>query len=129
MILAISWAQIIDPPRGQGDYPDAWYDSQCTVTRIVDGDTIECNKAQVRFRSIDAPEIWDAASPAAGNAARAQLMQLLPIGSIVGLSIDSERLADSFGRVLADVYLLGLNNDSDIQEAMVRSGHARYRED
>ena len=101
------------------------YDTRCAVTRIIDGDTIECNRAPVRFRSIDAPEIWNVLDPRKGNASKAALEDLIPIGSILGLIIDSQRLADIYGRVLADIYLL---DGTDIQELMVQQGHATYRE-
>ena len=109
------------------------YDTECIVTRIVDGDTIECQGTVIRFRSIDAPEIWSSTgqvlSTNAGNQSRQALMMFLPVGVKIGLKLDSLRLSDVYGRVLADIWLLGLNNDSDIQQLMVAAGHATYRED
>ena len=109
--------------------PASRYDTECVITRIVDGDTIECQGTVIRFRSIDAPEIWDVPNPSAGNASRQALQVMLPIGVRVGLKLDSLRLSDVYGRVLADVYLLGPVKDLDVQAMMVEIGRATYREE
>lgn len=78
---------------------------RATVTRIVDGDTFDMRVAlglgvykdeRIRVLGINTPE------RKAGQAATERAMQLLPIGSTVGLATQADK-RDSFGRLLACV--------------------------
>jgi micrococcal nuclease len=91
--------------------------SACTVTRIVDGDTVECTGVgPVRLIGIDTPELSQA--PFGAQAASA-LAALIPPGSIVSLERDVEA-RDRYGRVLAYIWV----GDIHVNWRMVRGGWA-----
>ena len=75
-----------------------------TVSRVIDGDTIEVASGPppVRLIGIDAPEVTGGCF---ANEATAHLAELLPVGMRVRLAYDVGR-ADRFGRTLAYVYRL-----------------------
>ena len=89
----------------------------CTITRIVDGDTLRCEPVgRVRLLGIDAPEQEQA--PFASQATRA-LQAMLPVGATVRLEPDVEP-RDRYDRALRYVWI----DQGMINWAMVRSGHA-----
>jgi endonuclease YncB( thermonuclease family) len=101
------------------------------VSRINDGDSIEvelesAGHARVRFSAIDTPE-YDQPYGAKSSAA---LKAMLPLGSEVELEIVTQ---DQFHRVVATVWLLSDGKRININEAMLREGHAwayrRYMKD
>lgn len=98
------------PPR----YP-------CTVTRIVDGDTIYCRQDQdtlkVRLLGIDAPEMNQGRY---GKRARAALARLLPLRRDVWLDLDVQD-RDVYGRLLAFIWT---RDDLLVNEEMLREGFA-----
>ncbi|MGH9893999.1 MAG: thermonuclease family protein, partial [bacterium] len=91
--------------------------SDCTITRIVDGDTIECGRrGRVRLIGIDTPE---ADQEPFGSQATAALSALIQPGSVVQLERDVET-RDRYDRLLAYVWSDGLM----INWALVRQGWA-----
>jgi micrococcal nuclease len=100
------------------------------VTRVSDGDSIEVDldsgHARVRFSAIDTPE-YDQPYGAQSSAA---LKAMLPIGSTVELEVMTQ---DSFHRLVATVWLVEGDKRTNINEAMLRQGHAwayrRYMKD
>ncbi|MEX2571026.1 MAG: thermonuclease family protein, partial [Gemmatimonadota bacterium] len=74
----------------------------CTVERIIDGDTLACREttANVRLILIDAPELAQGES---GRQATRALRELLPPGSAARLEMDVQE-RDRYGRILAYVY-------------------------
>lgn len=77
----------------------------CTVVRIVDGDTLDCEGGlRVRLIGIDTPEMNQRPF---GEQAREVLTGLAPVGSSVQLERDVE-LADQYGRRLAYVWRDGV---------------------
>ena len=89
----------------------------CRVTRVVDGDTFECQVVgRVRFIGIDAPEMTQVPF---GEQSRAELRRLMHPGTTVRLQQDVSR-TDVFGRRLAYVYV----DDILINEALVERGFA-----
>ncbi|MBI4542528.1 MAG: thermonuclease family protein [Gemmatimonadetes bacterium] len=91
--------------------------SACVVTRVVDGDTVDCEQVgRVRLIGIDTPERSQA--PYGGRAAQA-LARLVPVGSSVQLELDVEP-RDRYGRVLAYLWTNGVL----VNWAMVRQGWA-----
>jgi len=97
-----------------------------TVTRVVDGDTIEISPAlggvsDVRLIGMDTPETVDPGEPVEplGPRASAFAKQRLT-GKRVGLEFDVER-TDQYGRLLAYVYL----GDQMFNEVLVRQGLAQ----
>jgi micrococcal nuclease len=89
----------------------------CTITRIVDGDTVECDGAhRVRLIGMDTPE---ANQPPFGAQASAALASMVAVGSTVALEPDVEA-RDRYNRVLAYVWV----GRSMINWRMVREGWA-----
>lgn len=73
----------------------------CVITRIVDGDTIDCRSSgRVRLIGIDTPELDQAPY---GSQAAAALAELAPVGATVQLEPDVEP-RDRYGRLLAYVW-------------------------
>jgi len=91
------------------------------VTRVNDGDSIEVNldsgPARVRMSAIDTPE-YDQPYGAKSSAA---LKALLPIGSKVELEVITQ---DQFKRFVATVWLVDGDKRININETMLREGHA-----
>jgi endonuclease YncB( thermonuclease family) len=92
-----------------------------TVTRVNDGDSIEVELAagpgRVRFAAIDTPE-YDQPYGAQSSAA---LRAMLPVGSKVELDIITQ---DAFRRMVAMVWLVKDGERINVNETMLRQGHA-----
>jgi len=84
----------------------------CNVNRIIDGDTLECDRLKIRICGADAPE----KSQPYGAAATAKLTQLT-LNKNVRLVTQS---TDIYGRLLAEVWL----NNRLINAELIRSGLA-----
>ncbi|MDP9071352.1 MAG: thermonuclease family protein [Actinomycetota bacterium] len=92
-----------------------------TVSRVVDGDTIEVTGGErVRLIGIDTPEVYGGAE-CYGQQASAYMRQQLPVRTAVRLVYDVERL-DRFWRSLAYVYRLP--DGLFVNAALVREGYA-----
>jgi micrococcal nuclease len=100
------------------------------VTRVNDGDSIEVDldsgHARVRMSAIDTPE-YDQPYGAQSSAA---LKALLPVGTPVELEVVTQ---DQFKRMVAVVWLVQGNQRTNVNETMLRQGHAwayrRYMKD
>lgn len=89
----------------------------CVVSRITDGDSIECRGGdRVRLLSIDAPEL---AQDPYGELAQGHLASLLPLGTRASLELDIE-YRDDHDRILAYLYL---PDGRMINEVMARAGY------
>lgn len=89
----------------------------CTVTRIVDGDTIDCEPVgRIRLIGIDTPEREQVPF---GAQASGVLQTLLPVGTDVQAERDVENL-DTYDRALRYIWLDGVL----VNWIMVRSGYA-----
>jgi len=95
---------------------------------VVDGDTLDalldlgCNVFAyqvIRLLGIDTPEINRAWSREAGLAARARLIELVPLGAPVCVSTHPN--PDSFGRYLAVVATI---SHEDVGAVLVAEGYA-----
>lgn len=92
------------------------YTYQVTVTRIVDGDTIDCDidlgfdqwirNARVRLKGVDTPEVRtrDLVEKEFGFLAQERVEQLMELGSQVLLN-SKEYRREGFGRILGDFQL------------------------
>ena len=91
------------------------------VTRVNDGDSIgvelPSGKARVRLSAIDTPEF----DQPYGSQASAALKAMLPVGATVELEVETQ---DSFNRIVATVWLVASGNRTNLNEAMLREGHA-----
>jgi micrococcal nuclease len=89
----------------------------CTVTRIVDGDTIECARTgRVRLIGMDTPE---SNQPPFGAQASGALAALIPVGMEVQVEQDVDA-RDQYGRLLAYVWV----GRTMVNWRMVREGWA-----
>jgi len=84
----------------------------CHVNRIIDGDTLECDKLKIRLCGADAPE----KSQHYGAAATARLTQLVLNKNV---RLVTQR-TDNYGRILAEVWL----NNRFINAELIMSGLA-----
>jgi len=100
------------------------------VIKVNDGDSIEVQldsgTARVRFSAVDTPEY----DQPYGDKSSAALKAMLPLGSSVELEVVTQ---DSFHRIVATVWLLADDVRVNINEKMLRDGHAwayrRYMKD
>ena len=92
--------------------------AQCisgTVTRVVDGDTVEVNGQSIRFALSSTPEIDNDK----GVLAKAFVENLCPTGSQALVDEDDKQTQGSYGRIIGIVYCNGIN----LNEAVLDSGH------
>jgi micrococcal nuclease len=91
------------------------------VTKVNDGDSIQVDLssglARVRLSAIDTPEF----DQPYGSQASAALKSMLPVGATVELEVETQ---DSFNRIVATVWLVANGNRTNLNEAMLRDGHA-----
>jgi len=92
-----------------------------TVSKVNDGDSIEVTldtgPARVRMSAIDTPE-YDQPYGATSSAA---LKAMLPVGASVELEVVTQ---DQFKRMVATVWLVADGKRVNINEWMLREGHA-----
>jgi endonuclease YncB( thermonuclease family) len=100
------------------------------VTKVNDGDSIEvqmeAGPGRVRLSAIDTPEY----DQPYGDRSSAALKAMLPVGSAVELEVVTQ---DAFRRIVAVVWRMSDGKRENINEAMLRQGHAwalrRYMRD
>ena len=124
-ILFAALALVIISTRGEaqtrsgGDGPSepVRLTEACEVTRIVDGDTIDCGAVgRVRLIGMDTPEADQAPF---GLMATQTLASLISVGSEVLIEPDVEA-TDQYGRILGYIWSGGVM----VNWAMVRAGYA-----
>jgi len=109
-------------PAGAADPPGQEPVLDARVTKINDGDSIEVDLAdgqhvRVRLSDIDTPE-YDQPYGAQSSAA---LKAMLPLDSTVELGVVTQ---DQFHRMVAVVWRVENGKRTNINEAMLRGGHA-----
>lgn len=137
-ILVVALAAPLSAACGDGAGPPPWTDfsslpsleilqegpsrplrtpAPCTVTRIVDGDTLDCAPlGRIRLIGIDAPE---RGQHPFGLQATAALTTLAPVGSRLLAEFDVQ-VRDRYGRTLAYLW----TDNFMVNWAMVRLGFA-----
>lgn len=125
-LAAPAHARSVDHPQGHGAFlpisdsgPPAPVrtTSTCRVTRIVDGDTIECSGiGRIRLIGMDAPELSQGSF---GEQAAGALVALIPVGTTVALERDVEA-RDRYDRLLGYVW----HDGRLVNWLMVRHGFA-----
>jgi endonuclease YncB( thermonuclease family) len=126
--LWTAWEELT-PPNAAVQAQSADNDTQqVSVTRVVDGDTIEVSPqvegtTDVRLIGVDTPEVFGVEEPC-GPEASAFTTERLE-GQDVTLEFDEDRLEDSLnGRALAYVWVSDLGGEL-FNETLVREGLAR----
>ena len=107
-----------NPPKTQERSPSCSGNARCvsgTVTRIIDGDTVEVNEQSIRFALSSAPEM----DTDKGVLAKAFVENLCPTGSQALVDEDDEQTQGSYGRIIGIVYCNGIN----LNEAILESDH------
>ena len=100
------------------------HDSTVTVTRVVDGDTIDISpsvegRSRVRLIGMDTPEVHFGTQPYGPEASAFAKREL--DGEEVGLDLDVQKI-DPYGRLLAYVYL---PDGQMFNETLLRQGYAQ----
>lgn len=91
-----------------------------TVTKVVDGDTLDIDQRRIRLVLVDTPERGDAGF----SEATAFTRGACPVGSEATYVVDSMQGEDRYGRIVAAVWCDGTGN-ATVNEALLDSGHAR----
>ena len=91
-----------------------------TVTKVVDGDTLDVDQRRIRLVLVDTPERGDAGF----SEATAFTRGACPVGSEATYVVDSMQGEDRYGRIVAAVWCDGTGN-ATVNEALLDSGHAR----
>src|SRR3990170_2561962 len=86
-----------------------------TITRVVDGDTLEVDGASVRLTLVDAPEIRDVG----GLEAKAFAETICPLGAPALVDEDDGQTEGSYGRLIGVVYCNGVN----LNQAVIEQGY------
>lgn len=128
VVLAVAVVILLTGREGGDDDAggaDGGRSARATVTRVVDGDTVEVSLGgateNVRYIGIDTPESVIPDQPAECFGERAgRFNETLVEGEEVRLVFDAER-RDQYGRLLAYVYL----GDELVNAELVRRGFAR----
>ncbi len=109
-LLAVVLVFLQPPVLAQSIFNEA----NCTVTRVIDGDTIKvnCTPQSIRLCSIDAPEkrqpLGTPSTDYLRDMINAQVIQLTPVQ------------LDPYGRIVGEVRI----NGRDVSALMARAGHA-----
>tara|TARA_Y100000310_G_scaffold99516_1_gene97402 strand:- start:284 stop:631 length:348 start_codon:yes stop_codon:yes gene_type:complete len=112
---------------------DQLYYYAATITKIVDADTVYADvdlgfsitkKEKLRLARIDAPEVRGAEREA-GLEAKSWLQSRLAIGDRVLIRTSK---SDSFGRYIAEIFIENGEELLNINDELVKVGHAEYKE-
>jgi micrococcal nuclease len=93
-----------------------------TVTRVVDGDTIDVNDVRVRLALVNTPEKGEPGYSEAGEFTAG----MCPVGSTALVDEDDLQTGGSYGRMVAKVFCGGRNLNADLLEAGHATILARY---
>ncbi len=119
--LLYAWGLTLCSPVLTAEPPKPLPVLAAVVTKVNDGDSIEVSlesgAARVRMSAIDTPEY----DQPYGSTSSAALKALLPAGAAVELEVVTQ---DQFRRVVATVWLLAEGKRVNINEMMLREGHA-----
>ncbi len=123
VVLISACVQQSNQYQTKQEQQNSLYDNKCegtaqcyngTVTRILDGDTVEVNGDSIRLVLVDAPETYETG----GAEATSFIMQNCPVGSEVLVDQDDWQLYDDYGRILAVVWC----KDKRLNEESIEQG-------
>lgn len=87
-----------------------------TVTKIIDGDTIDTEQYRIRLALVDTPEKYESGFLAATSFTS----NLCPIGSIISIDQDDGQKIDKYGRMVAKVTC----SNTNLNEVLLENKHA-----
>jgi micrococcal nuclease len=124
--LLATWKALAPPTTAAQAQPAGEDTQQVSVTRVVDGDTIEVSPqvedtSDVRLIGVDTPEVFEGEEPCGPEASAFTTEQLE--GQDVTLEFDEDRV-DPFDRALAYVWVPDLDGEL-FNETLVSEGLAR----
>lgn len=137
LVLVLVFGGIANAVRGEGDpslsegqasaanvTDQADHDATATVTRVVDGDTIDISPSveglsRVRLIGVDTPETYGGTQPYGAEASDFTRQRLE--GEEVSLELDVQKV-DPYGRLLAYVYL---TDGQMFNETLLEEGYAQ----
>ncbi len=121
-----SYDDIDDPPSDivtSYDPPDMDFLNSGTVTKVIDGDTIDIDNMRFRLALIDTPERGEAGY----NEARMFLLKNCPVQSLALYDIDDKQKTDKYGRYIGKVWCYGyppVVPENSMNSKLVNEGHA-----
>ncbi len=128
LILVLLFGGTSNAIRGEGhpgqESGRAPYDATATVTRVVDGDTVDISPSvegcsRVRLIGVDTPEVYFGTQPYGPEASVFAKREI--DGERVGLELDVQKI-DPYGRLLAYVYL---PDGRMFNETLLEEGYAQ----
>jgi endonuclease YncB( thermonuclease family) len=106
LLAATAIASYVVPPQAdtqsQSDATECKGTASCitgTITRIVDGDTLDIGNTRIRLALVNTPEIGEEGY----REARAFVSALCPVGSQATADEDDGQTGGSYGRIIAQV--------------------------
>jgi len=94
---------------------------QGTITKIIDGDTLEIDNITIRLALVDSPEYYENE----GNKAKEFTSSICPIGSTAMIDVDKGQITDNYNRIIAVVYC----NNRNLNAELIINGHATIDEE
>ncbi len=114
---------IIDEPKQVEEIEPTQLSQDCSgnarcitgiVTKIIDGDTIHVDGQKIRFALAAAPELGNYGS---GVEATEFIQTICPVGSEVIVDEDDRQTQGIYGRIIAVIYCIGMNLNSELLDA------------
>ena len=96
---------------------------QGTVTKIVDGDTIDIDGKRIRLSLVNTPEREEYGYESATDFTR----KLCPVGTLIMYDEDDKQKKGSYGRMIAKVWCMGYpaeKPDASLNALLLNGGHA-----
>ena len=94
---------------------------QGTITKIIDGDTLEVDNITIRLALIDSPEYYQEGL----KEAKEFTSSICPIGSTAMIDVDKGQITDNYNRIIAVVYC----NNRNLNAELIINGHATIDEE
>ena len=94
---------------------------QGTITKIIDGDTLEIDNITIRLALVDSPEYYEKG----GNKAKEFTSSICPLGSTAMIDVDKGQITDNYNRIIAVVYC----NNRNLNAELIINGHATIDEE
>lgn len=121
LILTVTWAWVYEEDRplcvGSAEADMCW---RGTITRVIDGDTLDVDGKRIRLVLVDAPERGEDGH----GEATALLASLCPVGASAAVDVDDAQRGGSHSRAIATVACESGGRAVIANAEMVKSDHA-----